>query len=44
MTSQSGKKTIAAHIFPNISQRKDNQTRKFVQLIEYHKRNIFLQK
>ena len=55
MTSQPGLQTIAIHIFPNISQSKDkqylnisqskgNQTMKFGQLIEYNKRNIFLQK
>ena len=32
------------HILPNISQNKGNQTMKFGQLIEYNKRNIFLQK
>ena len=44
MTSQPGSQTIAIHILPNISQSKGNQTMKFGQLIEYHKRNIFLQK
>ena len=44
MTSQSGLQTIAIHILPNISQSKGNQTMKFDQLIEYNKRNIFLQK
>ena len=29
---------------PNISRIKDNQTNKFGQVIEYNKRNIFLQK
>ena len=43
MTSQSGLQTIAVHILSNISQGKDNQTMKFGQLIEYSKRNIFLQ-
>ena len=42
--SQPGSQTIAMHILPNISQGKDNQTMKFVQLIEYNKINIFLQK
>ena len=42
--SQPGSQTIAIHILPNISQGKDNQTMKFVQLIEYNKINIFLQK
>ena len=44
MTSQPGLQTIAIHILPNISQSKGNQTMKFGQLIEYNKRNIFLQK
>ena len=37
-------KTITIHISPNISRSKSNQTMKFGQLIEYKKRNIFLQK
>ena len=44
MTSQPGSPTIAIHILPNISQSKGNQTMKYGQLIEYNKRNIFLQK
>ena len=44
MRSQPGLQTIAIHILPNISQSKDNKTMKFGQLIEYNKRNIFLQK
>ena len=44
MTSQPGLQTIAIHILPNISQSKGNQTMKLGQLIEYSKRNIFLQK
>ena len=44
MTSQPSLQTIAIHILPNISQSKGNQTMKFGQLIEYNKRNIFLQK
>ena len=44
MTSLLGLQTIVIHIFPNISQSKGNQTMKFGQLIEYNKRNIFLQK
>ena len=44
MTSQLGSQTIAIHILPNISQNKSNPTMKFGQLIEYNKRNIFLQK
>ena len=44
LTSQPGLQKIAIQIFPNISQNKGNQTIKFGQLIEYNKRNIFLQK
>ena len=33
--SQLGSQTIIIHIFPNISQIKENQTMKFGQLIEY---------
>ena len=44
MTSQPGSHLIAIHTLPNISQRKDNQTMKFDQVMEYSKRNIFLQK
>ena len=44
MTSQPGLQTIAIQILPNISQNKGNQTMKFGHLIEYNKRNIFLQK
>ena len=43
-TSQLGLQAIAIRILPNISQLKGNQTMKFGQLIEYNKRNIFLQK
>ena len=43
MTSQTGEQAIAIHILPNISRIKDNQTMKFGQLIEYIKKNIFLQ-
>ena len=43
MTSQPGLQTIAIHILFNISQGKGNQAMKFGQLIEYKKRNIFLQ-
>ena len=43
MTSQPGLQTIATHILPNISQSKGNQIMEFGQLIEYNKRNIFLQ-
>ena len=32
------------HILTNISRRKDNETKKFCQLIEYNMRNIFLEK
>ena len=42
--SQPGLQTIAIHILSNISQSKNNQTMKLVQLIEHNKRDIFLQK
>ena len=32
------------NILPNISKNKGNQTMKFGQLIDYHMRNIFLEK
>ena len=44
MTSQPGKQTIAVHILSNISTNKDRQKIKFGQLIEYHMRNLFLEK
>ena len=44
MTSQPGLQAITIHILPNISQSRDNQIMKFGQLIEYNKRDIFLQK
>ena len=44
MTSQPGLQTITIHILPNISRSNGNQTSKLGQLIEYNKRNIFLQK
>ena len=44
MTLEPGLQTIAIQILPNISQSKGNQAMKFGQLIEYNKRNIFLQK
>ena len=44
MTSQPGLHTIPIHILTNISQSKYNQTMKLGQLIEYNKKNIFLQK
>ena len=42
--SQPGLQTITIHILPNISQSKGNQKMKFGELIEYNRRNIFLQK
>ena len=42
--SQPAQQTITIHIFPNISRSKDKQTMKFIQLIQYIKGNIFLQK
>ena len=44
MTSQPGQQTIVIHILPNISRNKGNQAMKFGQLIEYNKKNIFLNK
>ena len=44
MMSQAGLQTITLHILPSISQSKGNQAMIFGQLIEYDKRNIFLQK
>ena len=44
MTSQYGEQTIAIFIFTNISKNKGNQAIKFGQLIDYNKRNIFLEK
>ena len=44
MTSQHGLQTIAMHILPKSLQSKGNQTMKFGQLVDYNKRNIFLQK
>ena len=43
MISQPGKQTIAIHMLPYISRNRDNQTVKFVQLIEYNIRKIFLE-
>ena len=40
MTSQK----ITIHILPNISQSKDDQAMKFVQVIEDNMRNIFIKK
>ena len=42
--SQPGLQAIVIHILRNISQSKDNQTMTFGQLIEYNRRNNFLQK
>ena len=44
MASQPGKHKITIHILPNIPKSKDNQAMKFDKLIEYHMRNIFLEK
>ena len=43
MTSHSGQQAITVHILSNISRSKGKLTMKFGQLIEYNKRNIFLQ-
>ena len=44
MTLQPGAKTVTVHTLPNISLNKNNQEIKIGQLIEYKKRNNFLQK
>ena len=44
MTSQPGQQTIVTHILLNISPSKNNQTMKLGKIIEYNKRNIFIQK
>ena len=44
MTSQPSLQTIAIHLLPNISQSKSSQAMKIGQLIEYNKRNSFIQK
>ena len=44
MMLQPGQQAITIHIMPNISRGKGNQALTFGQLIEYNKRNIFLQK
>ena len=44
MMSQPGQQTIAIHILPNISWSKSNLKMKLGQLIDFNKRNIFLQK
>ena len=53
MNPQPGKETVTTyilpkisssiHLLPNISLNKDNSTMKFGQLMEYNKRNTFLQ-
>ena len=43
MTSKPGQQTIAIHILTNISRSKGNESMKIGQLVEYNKRNIFLQ-
>ena len=44
MTSQPGKQTIAIYMLSNIWRNKGNQISRFVQVIEYSKRNIFIPK
>ena len=44
MVLQASLQTIATYILLNISQSKGNEIMKFGQLIEYNKRNFFLQK
>ena len=44
MTSQRGNQTIAIHILPNISRTKGTQAMEFGRLVQYHMRDIFLEK
>ena len=44
MTSQTGQQIITIHMLPNISRSKDNQVKKFGQLIEYNMKKKFLEK
>ena len=44
MLWQPGNQTSALYILPNISRSKDNQTIKFVQLIDYNMRHVFVEK
>ena len=44
MTSQPDYHTVVIHILLNISRNEISRTVKFVQLIEYNQRNIFIQK
>ena len=44
MMPEPGYQTIVIHILPNISHCKGNQAMKFGQLMEYNKRNHFMQK
>ena len=44
MTPQAGQRIITIHMLPDISRSKVKQTMKFVQLIKYSTRNIFLEK
>ena len=41
MTSETGKKIIIIHIFPDISRNKGKKTVKFGQLIKYNMKIIF---
>ena len=43
MTSQTGQQIVTISTLSNILRSKDNQTMKFVQLIGYNMRNIFLE-
>ena len=43
VTSQTGQQIITIHIFPNISRSEGNQAMNYGELIDYSKRNIFLQ-
>ena len=43
MTSQPGYQTSPIHMLPHMSRSKGKHTMKFGHLMEYNKRNIFLQ-
>ena len=43
LTSQTGKQTLTIYILYNVLGSKGNQAMKFGQLIEYNRRNIFLE-
>ena len=44
MTSQPSQQTSSIYILPSNSRSNDNQTMKFVQLLKYNMKNIFVEK